>query len=1016
MKCASRKSPGLVRALVVACGALLAAPAIAQTTFETLSVTPQEEWGTTIERMGTGYVMAGNIRLNNSLSVLVRRSDQFGNAVGVAWTYSRPGGGDMTAQSVRIARDKSIVVAGEVAPGGDGTHGIYLMKIDPVTGAVIWCHVYRGTAFTGLGGTVVRELQGPAGGFVLIGRLQNAANSQLGGVLITTDAAGVQTCGTLYTTPAGALGSIGFNDVRQNPDNTFTISGMWRDQVQAPLQPLVLRTRCNANPVWARTYINPAIPGEGYGEGLDLALVSSPIGQDLTAVTGPWRNNGNAVGSLQIVLTGNNGAPLSEVIYSNFLEAQSIRVTPGLRTLIAGKVSTAPVPPSTLLNGGLMRLNMPGGGFITARELASVVYPNSREFLEEAIRTPDGGASATGDGLAYPFTPSRELMHLKTNVGLTSPVECDTPRQFPVNTATVSTARQMVINPIPPQLDVVPIFAERQMEQPDVCDERHGCTTAPGGLQLWLPFDENGGIAANVANAAFPGTHINGPAFTGGAFVANSRFYDAFNDFTQVNNYPGINPGSGNFTIDAWINAPGVLATQQTIVDKSVTITPGTFQGYRLYTQGGTLRCTLATGGAPVVFNSGLAVPTNAWTFVAMVYNSTANTVTFYVNGTSATLPAAAAAGNKSTTAPFRVASAQGAPSLLFRGNIDEVEFFRTALTAAQLDNIRLANSSGKCKDLCRNGSGAYCQPTQVTTNVTLWVCNYGVVPTTYSYNVQGLPVGVGCSVAGPTGIAPSSGVTGIVNPGQCIPVPFVVTKPAGMAAAGDTGCFQVEFTNNTTGNIFTCNGTVVQGGPLCGFTPVPIDTELKLAEGVLTTTNFSISNSDPAAQTVNLRYFWDRDVYSDDPFTPGDEPGFVSLNGLPPGEPILRTVTIPGNQTRTFPIFLTSLLDDPVSAGNIIIEADLDGDGEWEPISRMAIRPESPNPCDSIDFNNDTSVFDPIDIDALLSVYGEGPCIPDTAICNDIDFNNDGSVFDPCDIDSFLLVFSEGPCTPCGQ
>jgi hypothetical protein len=71
---------------------------------------------------------------------------------------------------------------------------------------------------------------------------------------------------------------------------------------------------------------------------------------------------------------------------------------------------------------------------------------------------------------------------------------------------------------------------------------------------------------------------------------------------------------------------------------------------------------------------------------------------------------------------------------------------------------------------------------------------------------------------------------------------------------------------------------------------------------------------------------------------------------------------------------------------------------------------------CDSIDFNNDTSVFDPQDIDAFLSVYSEGPCIPASATCNDIDFNNDGSVFDPCDIDSFLLQFSEGPCTLCGN
>ncbi len=73
---------------------------------------------------------------------------------------------------------------------------------------------------------------------------------------------------------------------------------------------------------------------------------------------------------------------------------------------------------------------------------------------------------------------------------------------------------------------------------------------------------------------------------------------------------------------------------------------------------------------------------------------------------------------------------------------------------------------------------------------------------------------------------------------------------------------------------------------------------------------------------------------------------------------------------------------------------------------------PDSNSPtCDSIDFNNDTSVFDPMDLDAFLSVYSEGPCFPETATCNDIDFNNDGSLFDPRDIDAFLSVFSEGPC-----
>jgi hypothetical protein len=71
---------------------------------------------------------------------------------------------------------------------------------------------------------------------------------------------------------------------------------------------------------------------------------------------------------------------------------------------------------------------------------------------------------------------------------------------------------------------------------------------------------------------------------------------------------------------------------------------------------------------------------------------------------------------------------------------------------------------------------------------------------------------------------------------------------------------------------------------------------------------------------------------------------------------------------------------------------------------------------CDDVDFNNDGSVFDPTDVDAFLSVFSEGPCVPEAAVCNDVDFNNDGAAFDPCDVDSFLVRFAEGPCTGCGQ
>jgi hypothetical protein len=104
----------------------------------------------------------------------------------------------------------------------------------------------------------------------------------------------------------------------------------------------------------------------------------------------------------------------------------------------------------------------------------------------------------------------------------------------------------------------------------------------------------------------------------------------------------------------------------------------------------------------------------------------------------------------------------------------------------------------------------------------------------------------------------------------------------------------------------------------------------------------------------------------------------------------------------------LASLISVTPLPGAAEVDEVLVGCGFW---SNATVTGLIVTACDSIDFNNDTSIFDPVDIEAFLSVYSEGPCIPAEATCNDIDFNNDGSLFDPLDIDSYLSVFSEGPC-----
>ncbi len=117
---------------------------------------------------------------------------------------------------------------------------------------------------------------------------------------------------------------------------------------------------------------------------------------------------------------------------------------------------------------------------------------------------------------------------------------------------------------------------------------------------------------------------------------------------------------------------------------------------------------------------------------------------------------------------------------------------------------------------------------------------------------------------------------------------------------------------------------------------------------------------------------------------------------------------TVDGGGTQTASdgtLFLSSTIGQPdagtLSGSGLILQG-----GYWHNIGLT---------CDDIDFNNDGASFDPQDIEAYLSVFSEGPCVPNTATCGDIDFNNDGAMFDPCDIAAFLQVFSEGPCSYCG-
>jgi len=236
------------------------------------------------------------------------------------------------------------------------------------------------------------------------------------------------------------------------------------------------------------------------------------------------------------------------------------------------------------------------------------------------------------------------------------------------------------------------------------------CFTNPPDLGLWLPLDEPSGIiSANLVLAGNNGTHVNGPAVNNG-YVARSLCLDGVNQSVSVPTYAGIEPGIGNFTIDAWVKRDPASGNSppRIIVDKRTpTANFSLIVGYSLAISSGNLLFQMAT--PPVSFtnfrDTGGAVPAdNQWHFVAVTVDR-GSTIggQFYIDGqpTGTFDPTTYQGYSLDNTVPFLVGTTPVSGASPWLGCIDEVEFFKRALTPDDILGIFSAGSAGKCKDPC---------------------------------------------------------------------------------------------------------------------------------------------------------------------------------------------------------------------------------------------------------------------------------------------------------------------------
>ena len=226
------------------------------------------------------------------------------------------------------------------------------------------------------------------------------------------------------------------------------------------------------------------------------------------------------------------------------------------------------------------------------------------------------------------------------------------------------------------------------------------CVPPPPSIAGWWPFDEpTGTIAKDQLGTSANGTLIGNPLRVPGV-VKGALWLNGSNAYVEVPNVASLNPGSGNFSVDAWvkIDAAADFTGVRVLVEKR---TANPWRGYSFLLYNGKLGVQLADGIASNYIST-IGVPADkAWHFVAVtVDRANAQGVRFYLDGApaGAALNPTARSGSLSNTAPLRVGSLTQAPGSLFKGTIDEVEVIRRVLSPAEVKGLFAAGTCGKCK------------------------------------------------------------------------------------------------------------------------------------------------------------------------------------------------------------------------------------------------------------------------------------------------------------------------------
>ena len=204
-------------------------------------------------------------------------------------------------------------------------------------------------------------------------------------------------------------------------------------------------------------------------------------------------------------------------------------------------------------------------------------------------------------------------------------------------------------------------------------------------LVLWYDpsfstsYPGSGSTITNLANTSLPGT-LSNITYTDPYFS-----YNGTNSQVAVADNALLEPGSGDWTMEVWVNQ-SVATGSQVILGKFDPGGGAQDVSYAIRVSNGNVRADFGNG-TTAMNTANYALPTGTWTQLVYVFNNVANNnVITYVNGVQQATTTHSFASILNTSTNLYLGSYNGGEySQYFNGRIGITRLYNTALTSANV-------------------------------------------------------------------------------------------------------------------------------------------------------------------------------------------------------------------------------------------------------------------------------------------------------------------------------------------